>query len=386
MDCAEALSLDAALVRRAHSPARAAQGVTSRLRADLGPEDFSLIVLFLSPSADAEAVAAGMSAAYPTAEIIGCTTAGEIAARGYVEEHVVAFGLPAAHFDVEIAPIDRLSDFDAHQLAASVLNARARQEQRQPSWRHEFGFLMIDGLSLQEDQVAAALSAAMGPVPFFGGSAGDGLAFGKTHVMHNDRIWQGGAVLARVRTRCPVKIFKIDHLTPTSKKMVVTGADCARRVVTEINAEPAAKEYARLLGKDPEQLSPFTFAAHPLLVKVGGQNHVRSIQRVLPNGDLVFFSAIDEGLVLTLAEPADIVAHLEESLRALIEETPPEAIIACDCILRKLAAEENQAAAAVSQVLARHRVIGFSTYGEQVNGAHVNQTLTGIAIYPPEAA
>jgi hypothetical protein len=28
-------------------------------------------------------------------------------------------------------------------------------------------------------------------------------------------------------------------------------------------------------------------------------------------------------------------------------------------------------------------VVGFSTYGEQINGLHVNQTMTGVAIYPP---
>ena len=49
--------------------------------------------------------------------------------------------------------------------------------------------------------------------------------------------------------------------------MVVTEADPERRLVREINAEPAAREYARLVGKDPDQLSPFTFAAHPVVVR-----------------------------------------------------------------------------------------------------------------------
>ena len=64
---------------------------------------------------------------------------------------------------------------------------------------------------------------------------------------------------------------------------------------------------------------------------------------------------------------------------------PPEAIIACDCILRRLEAEQSQASLAVSRILSEQGVVGFNTYGEQVNGAHVNQTLTGIAIYPPES-
>ncbi len=53
--------------------------------------------------------------------------------------------------------------------------------------------------------------------------------------------------------------------------MVVTGVDPARRKVHEINAAPAA-EYARLLGKPAGQLDPFTFAAHPLVVKVANSS------------------------------------------------------------------------------------------------------------------
>ena len=154
--------------------------------------------------------------------------------------------------------------------------------------------------------------------------------------------------------------------------------------MSEINAEPAAIEYARILGKDPGQLSPFVFASHPLLVKIGGQKHVRSIQRVLENGDLVFFSAIDEGVVLTLADAEDIAGHLEECLDRLAGAEEPVAIIACDCILRRIEAEQSQASSAVSRIMSSYGVVGFNTYGEQVNGAHVNQTLTGIAIYRPE--
>jgi len=34
--------------------------------------------------------------------------------------------------------------------------------------------------------------------------------------------------------------------------------------------------------------------------------------------------------------------------------------------------------------LRRHGVVGFSTYGEQLNAMHVNHTMTGVALYPPE--
>jgi hypothetical protein len=189
-----------------------------------------------------------------------------------------------------------------------------------------------------------------------------------------------------VRSRCRARVFNFDHLEPTQTRMVVTKADPTTRTVREINAEPAAREYARLLGKDPGQLDPFTFAAHPVVVRIGGRHHVRAIQRVAPNGDLVFFSAIDEGVVLTLAEPRDMVGHLAAAMAELSAQGAPEAILACDCILRRVEAQEKQVTGAISALLRRHNVSGFSTYGEQFNAMHVNQTMTGVAIYPADPA
>ena len=204
-------------------------------------------------------------------------------------------------------------------------------------------------------------------------------------MLHGGRAVTDAAVLALVRTDCGVRAFQADHLIPTDRRMVVTGADPARRLVTEIDAEPAAAEYARLLGRAPADLTSYAFAAHPLLVRAGGRYHVRAIQRV--EGDaLRFFSAIDEGLVLTLARAGDLAAHLEGELASLSRNGAPDAILACDCTLRRVEAEERQRGAAVSAILARHRVVGFSTYGEQIGAMHVNQTMTGVALYPPARA
>jgi hypothetical protein len=67
----------------------------------------------------------------------------------------------------------------------------------------------------------------------------------------------------------------------------------------------------------------------------------------------------------------------------LSRPVPPAAILACDCVLRRMEAEERQVSGRLSDILRRYHVTGFSTYGEQLNAMHVNQTLTGVAIYPP---
>jgi len=340
-------------------------------------------VLFVSPAADLAALEARLGDAFPGVTVIGCTTAGEISPDGYSEGEIVAVALPRDNFAVDCLGID-LADLDGQELIGRLIRARAGLARRQGGWEDEFAFVMVDGLSIREDELTAAMGPGLGPVPLFGGSAGDGTRFGATFVLQDGRFRQGWAVVMLVRTACTVRVFSLNHLIPTDRRMVVTGADPARRVVHQINAEPAAQEYARLLGKDPAQLTTFTFAAHPVVVRLGGSHHVRAIQRMAPNGDLVFFSAIDEGLVLTLAEPQDMAEHLDRALTELSAGGSPAAILACDCILRRIEVEEKQRFGAVSALLARHGVVGFSTYGEQLNSMHVNQTMTGVAIYPPK--
>lgn len=354
-----------------------------RLAAGLGPGPFALIVLYLSPEADLAATAAGLAAAHPGTPLIGCTTAGEIGAAGYAEGRAVAIGLPAALFAARALVMRDLDALDPEVLAGQVIRARGQLAAAHPGWAHDFGLLLIDGLSTREDAVAGVLAAGLGTTPLFGGSAADGTRFLETFVLHGGEVLRRAAVLALVRTACPVQVFKFDHFRPTETRMVVTAADPARRVVRTLNDEPAAREYARILGKDPGQLSPFTFAAHPVAVRVGGQYHVRSIRQVDDNGDLIFHSAIDEGLVLSLADPVDMVEHLHAALAGLGRAGPPAAILGCDCMLRRIEAEEKQLAGRISALLARHRVRGFCTYGEQIGAMHVNQTLTGVALYPP---
>jgi hypothetical protein len=369
------------LIRSAEVPARAPDA--ARLAAGLGPGPFALVILYLSPQADLAGTAAGLRAALPGVPLIGCTTAGEIGSRGYAEGMALAIGLPKALFAARALVMRDLDALDAEALTGEVIRARGALAAAHPAWRHDFGLLLIDGLSTREDAVAGVLAAGLGTTPLFGGSAADGTRFLETFVIFGGEVLRRAAVLALVRTACGVRVFKFDHFRPTERRMVVTAADPARRVVRALNDEPAAREYARLLGKDPAQLTPFTFAAHPVAVRVGGQHHVRSIRQVDENGDLIFHSAIDEGLVLSLAEAVDMAAHLEASLAGL---GPAGAILGCDCILRRIEAEEKQLAGRISALLARHGVRGFCTYGEQIGAMHVNQTLTGVALYPPGAA
>jgi hypothetical protein len=154
--------------------------------------------------------------------------------------------------------------------------------------------------------------------------------------------------------------------------------------VYEIDGRPAAEEYARLAGTTVADLGPMYFSAMPVVVLMGGGNYVRSIQQANPDGSLTFYCAIEEGLVLRVANGIDMVAGLERALAEMREAVgQPQLVLGCDCILRKLEAIQTGVVDRAEAVFLENNVVGFHGYGEQYRGVHVNQTLTGIAIGCP---
>lgn len=355
-----------------------------QLRGDLGDAPLAMVALLISPTADFDNIVEKANQAFAGADVVACTTAGEIGARGYEEDTIIAIGFPKARFATTSVLIEELDDRSSQNVLDRIALDRVGLQEAHPDKRHGFAFLVVDGLSLREDMLTAAIAPALRDMALFGGSAGDGLEFGHTRVALNGRACENAAVLTLIQTDLRIKVFSIDHLVPTDRQMVVTGADPDRRIVKSINAEPAAREYARLMGKDPNQLDQFTFASHPVVVRIGGTHHVRAIQQVNEGDELLFFSAIDEGMVLTVAEPENLVDHLRQKLDEIAAAGPLTDIVGCDCLLRRIEAEQMQMTRDLSDVLSRHKVIGFSTYGEQIGALHVNHTMTGVAFYAPD--
>jgi len=162
---------------------------------------------------------------------------------------------------------------------------------------------------------------------------------------------------------------------------VITGADPEKRIITEINGETAALEYARLLGLELDQLNSTVFSENPLLLRIGGEWYVRAIQKSNVDNSLSMFSAIEEGLVLTIGKGTNIIGNFMDQM-ALLEKKIPQNrfFILCDCILRKLELNNHGNIGEINRLLGGFNAIGFSTYGEQFNSIHVNQTLTGVVI------
>ncbi len=376
-------------IRTAQSCASEPRQAVTELHAGITQDDMAVVVFFCSSSYDRAILAEELNRQFPGVQVVGCTTAGEIGPLGYGEHGLVGASFPATTCVAVSGYLEHLQQFEIKQglnLAQAMLG---QLESAAPlaSPDNTFAFLMIDGLSRREEPVAHALQNALGDISLFGGSAGDDLRLEHTWVFHDGVFRSDSAVLLLVSTELPFRIFKTQHFVSESERLVVTAADASRRLVKEINCLPAAEEYARIVGTKAGSLEPTNFAARPVVVAIDGTDYVRSIQKANPDGSLTFYCAIEEGLVLRVVRGVDLIGNLRDTFDTLRAEIGPlQFVFACDCILRNLEVKQAGVKDEVAQIFRDNHAIGFSTYGEQFHGVHVNQTLSGIAIGHVEAS
>lgn len=365
----------------ATSAAPRADDAIGDIARDLVGHDVGFVLLFVSSHYQPEDIVAALARHLPGVQHAGCSTAGEIGREGPTDSSIVAMAFPRRDFAIVAAPLPSLKDFGIEHGSDLVANLRRRLPVTVGGSAGDlFALTLLDGLCQREELVLAALQGALDDIPLVGGSSGDDLAFRDTFVIADGKAFRGAGILLLVRSLRPFRVFKSDHFEPTAKKLVVTACDPDARIVTEFNAEPAKKAFAEAAGIDPASLDGTAFAAHPLLVRVGGEYYCRSIQKMNADGSLSFYCAIDNGVVLTLAGPKNMGEALEETLHGLDQDLGGlDFVLGFDCIHRRLEAESRQEERAIADIYRRFRVFGFYTYGEQFNAMHLNHTFTGVA-------
>nr|WP_197647344.1 FIST N-terminal domain-containing protein [Tabrizicola soli] len=351
------------------------------LLASLAPAEPELVLIFASPSATLPVLAAELRKGLPVAcRIVGCSSAGELSGEGYSNGTAVAIGFPARSFRSEVLVLDELSRLPVSRWMTGLRDLVQRF--RPDPGRRLFGILLVDGSAQQEEVLVATLDAALPHVMVMGGSAGDDLDFSQTFVIADQAVLRDVAIFCLIETDLEVRDLIFDHFRATETRMIVTRANPAERSLLEINAEPAAEEYARIVGVPVGELSPLVFARHPLLVNMGGRYFVRAIRQQTEDGRLLLMSSIDTGAVMSLGLAEDLTEGFEAMLRNL--PATPSLILSFDCILRRLAMEHAGLGGVIKDIFNRYNMAGFNTYGEQHGGMHMNQTFVGLAFLDPE--
>jgi hypothetical protein len=347
--------------------------------------DPDVVLAFCSTKQLAEGVAKALAERFPRSIVTGCTTSGEHVGDQHLRGSLVVAALftPEIRWaldEVDLATVDEAS---ARATADRLLHGLGKaREDLDP--RRQFCLTFMDGLSLKEEGASSLMAEALEGIPLLGGSAGDDLAFRETRVFTGGQAKRGVAAFLLADSKADFTVLKHQHYTTTPKSLVITRADVPNRRVYEMDGFPALEAYASALGLTQAQVTSDVTFLNPVTFVCNDEIYVRSIQKVEPDGALVFYCAIEEGMVLSVGGHEEMARALERDIGSLKKDHDDvELFIACNCILRALEAEQSAQHDVLGKIVKSmsRNVIGFDTYGEQLNGLHINQTLVGIALH-----
>lgn len=324
--------------------------------------------------------------AFPTAQLVGCSSAGEIGNHGVTSGAVV---LTALHFrrpNFHVAQVALTSMAGSHAAGAALGRALARPDLKAV-------LLFCPGVGINGSALLQGLASAVGPqVLLSGGLAGDDGKFTQTWTLC-DGVADSQAVVG-------IGLFgehwRISHGSfggwqPFGPARRVTR--CEGNVLFELDGQPALDVYRRYLGEYAAGL-PATGLLFPFSMLGEDRNEVGLIRTILgldeaansltlageiiPNGYLRLMHASNDALV----DGAETAAHAAFEPHA--DEGRGLALLV-SCVGRKLVmgGRVEEEIEAVSQVFgSRAQLAGFYSNGEisptqgAMSCALHNQTMT----------
>jgi len=342
----------------------------------------SMLLVFASTKQDLGGIGEALSARFPRVPIAGCTTSGEQLDGEPSNGATVIAAIESPTIRWETALIEDVFDPARIHGAVETLFERFAIDREAFEPEHYVALTLIDGLSRAEENYIATLADALEGIQVVGGSAGDDLAFKKTCVLEGRRTASNAAVLVLAHAPNAYRIIKHQHFARTGVALAVTRADAAERRVYELDGVPAAEAFAQAIGTTREQLTGDETFLKPVLVSVSGDAYVRSIQQIEADGSIRFYCAVEEGMVFQLGAHEGMVEAFSAELERTKQREPAEFLITFNCILRALEADKLGVRPELGRKLSQiaKASVGFDTYGEQLNGMHINQTLVGLAL------
>jgi hypothetical protein len=375
----------------------AAMEAVSRAMARLEGRPPSFGFLFVSPGRDLRASLVAACKAAACAEIIGCTTAGEITELGLVHDGVAVLLVASSTSAARVAFAERLkvdAQGVARRLSSSVGELRKQVGTR--DMRHLTTVLLTDGLSGSGETLVTELyDRSQGGTQIVGGAAGDEGKFKATLVGACENAASDAAATLHVFSASPWGVGVNHGLRSTTKQMRVTKA--IGNVVFELDGEPAFATYVRHAATRGVELTPENAA--PFLV--GNELGVHFFERIIraraplavgKDGSLTCAAEIPQGSMVSILD-GDPLSMVEAARGAALEAkehlgaSEAAGVLLFDCVCRGMILKEGFQGEieAVRSVFGNVPTAGFLTYGEiaryrgRLDGWH-NATAVVVAI------
>lgn len=366
------------------NPNDAAKDLVSQLKSPL--DSYKAVIFMAAIQYDFEALSAAIKAAFPKAEVIGASTAGEINQNGFLNDSVVLTTLSDSSTKVSGVLIDNGSKYPVASKAdiSNALSKAGISIGDSNSHKNAFAITFINGVYNAEETVLTTFYSIIKNDNFqlAGGTAGFTGNTPKTFVSYNGRVTQDGAVMLFVKTQCKFDIRQEDIFNPVGKQVFVTEADPVNRIVSKFNGRPAKTVYAEMLGVSEAQAEGMTFE-NPFGKHLNGAIHIAALAGFTPDRKISLFARVVPNSTLEIMKIGDPLKKADETCEGIKSVIPrPRFTLMMTCITRTMAFDRMRIA---DKIIDKYRATfptfcGFSCYGEQIGRMHCNQTLVTVVI------
>lgn len=307
----------------------------------------------------------GLAELYPGADLVACSTAGEIMGTGVEEDSIVATAIRFQRVRHALACVNVREHADSSAAGEALARALGG-----PDLAHVLVF--SDGQLVNGSALVDGLRRALpSKVAVTGGLAGDGARFQRTFVSDGGEAREGNIVGIGLYGDLRVGYGSLGGWDPFGPERIVTRSEGAS--VLEFDGEPALALYKRYLGEHAAGL-PATGLLFPLSVRTKeGHQYVRTILNVDENGQkLLFAGDVPQGSYARLMKAnfdrlVDGAHGAASTSQAALAGSNAELAILISCVGRKLVLQQrtDEEIEAVRSVLGPGPVFaGFYSYGE----------------------
>ena len=312
-----------------------------------------------------------LKARYPVAQIVGCTTSGEISPAGVYDDSVQITAVQWQKVMQRVAQAKSESMGDSFETAVNLAKQIKSDTLRTV-------IVISDGLNINGSELLKGFQSILGDVPIIGGLAGDGGAFVKTLQIFNETISDKMVIAIGLYGDALITSSgALGGWKPYGPPRKITKS--ISNVVYEMDDKPALPLYRMYIGEAFARGLPGTGLKFPLAVIEEGKREVEKIRTLLAvnakDNSLTFAGNVEEGEIVRLCqtnhgrlvEGAGAAAHLV--LDGLNDnKTNQTGLALCvSCVGRKgvMAEQVVDEVKLVRQILGpQTSVTGFYSYGE----------------------
>jgi methyl-accepting chemotaxis protein len=381
------------------SAERASEALVDDLKRKLGGATPVLVMVFASTAQRLGVIQRWLKTSFPSASVLGSSTAGEFTEERDAKASVSAFAL-AGDFKVFAGMgVGLKSDVEG-----AVGRALGESPNEVVGYPHRTGILVLDPLAGKGEEATLIAAGLLGPeTPLVGGAAGDDLKMTETRVGLDDESASDAVAAAVIFSKMPLGVGVCHGHASLGPPMRVTRAE--GNVVHEVDGRPAwdvwvetTRAAAARGNRDPSRLSPEEVGAYLLTYEAGldtgaDEMKIRAPLSKTATGALNFACGIPEGATIRITEsvPERQVESARIAARRARERMNGGEIagaLVFDCICRNLilGQEFQRAVKGISDELGGVPLAGYETYGEialaagDMSGFH--NTTTVVLAFP----